>query len=431
MKSNLTIIALAAMLSTGVVASAQDYDDIYYDASKEAKVEKPRVVVTESYDYSNGYSNTDVTTYQYDNSYVAAEIVNGRDVDEYNRRGSYDEYYVTESDTTTTTTTTVTTTTTTTAPDYTYTTRIRRFDNPVIVIETNTDPLVNGLALITAAAVVPAVTWAWLSDPWDWGWYGWYTPYYSPWRYSAWYGPGPGYYGWGWGWSWGWSRPWCGGYYYGGYYGGWHGGWYGHHYYHGPRHGGWGDPGRHTTRYGGYSGGRRPNNHVGGGSRPIDGGHGGHGGQLTGNRGANRPGMVSGAGRNNIGRDAVSNHGGSVRPGQSRPSGSVGSNGGAVGRRPGVSSTPSSGSRPSGSVGSGRQSSRGSVSRPSQGSSPSRSSGYSGGGRSGGYSGGGRSGGFSGGGRSGGFSGGGRSGGFGGGGRSGGFGGGGGGGRRR
>ena len=80
MKSNLTIIALAAMLSTGVVASAQDYDDIYYDASKEAKVEKPRVVVTESYDYSNGYSNTDVTTYQYDNSYVAAEIVNGRDV---------------------------------------------------------------------------------------------------------------------------------------------------------------------------------------------------------------------------------------------------------------------------------------------------------------------------------------------------------------
>ena len=88
---------------TTMNVAAQDYDDIYYDASKDTKIEKPKATSSSSKQvevYSVADDNND---YQY-NAYAASdaainnyssgsEIVNGRDVDEYNRRYTDEEVY--------------------------------------------------------------------------------------------------------------------------------------------------------------------------------------------------------------------------------------------------------------------------------------------------------------------------------------------------
>ena len=180
MNRKLQIIAILILGCLGSVANAQDYDDIYYDSTK--KTSKPTVVSTPT------SSTTASPSYSYyDNSYSTSgsTIINGRDVDEYNLRGDYgaEEYVPTDS----------------IAvidqgelyEDYAYTTRIRKFYNPTIIVETTVptyyDPLY-APALATAAIATALSPWYW-SDYYYWNswrpyysYYGWHNPWYYSWN---------------------------------------------------------------------------------------------------------------------------------------------------------------------------------------------------------------------------------------------------------
>lgn len=231
----LTLLGAFA-LSSGVMTSAQDYDDIYYNSTQskpkvETKVSRQNVKKSASSEVLPQYSVGNDT------------YVNGRDVDEYNRRGAkYEKELVNQVDS-----------------DsiynnadgdlFTNTEKIEKFHNPDIVIRSNDPDLIElyydstpTVNLVIGSNWGPGFGWGYagLYDPW----YSWYDPWYSwytPW-YSSWYGPR-----WCAGWSWGWGGrydPWYG---FGWHHHGWGGpGWdYG---YHG---GGWGAGGRNV-------GGRRP-----------------------------------------------------------------------------------------------------------------------------------------------------------------------------
>lgn len=376
---------MGALLVGCACVMAQDYeDDIYYDGSKETKTVK---VVTKQVPPSSGYYGeltTQVTP--------LTGVVNGRDVDEYNRRyNNYDEsdtVYLTEE-------------------EFANTRRIEKFHNPTIVIRSNDPDLIEYYFDSTPTVnLIVGTDWSW-GPYWGWGyryydpWYSWSWGWNDPWYYSGWYG-------WGWyggyryhPWSY-WGRPWGG--YWGSYWGGgywgrpyhWDSGWYGYR-------------GHHYNS--GYNG-RRPglNYHGNRGNSGYD----GHG-RYAGNSGRSTVSGHNGINRGNLDKGGYAGGRGTMRPGNrsyndgataggGRSSG--GYSGGSTGRSTYTPSTRSHGGgrsyTPLGSSGRSYTPSTGGTSRsysPSTGGTRS-SGGFSGGGRSsGGFSGGshGGGGGFSGG----------------------------------
>lgn len=210
-----TILMLASVLSS----SAQFYDDLYYNPKKANKVTK--VKVKKSGNNQQIYiqpQQDDVTIYYEDIDYN--NIVNGRDVDEYNRRyttnADYGEEWTREdsiamaredlatyggSD------------------DYKYSRRIQAFYNPTIVIENDPSLDVAALGFVlgatSAAAWYPYSSWYWNNwrPSWSWniGWnsWGWGPSWSFNWNWGPSWNWGPG---WGWGHAWrpGWGHHgWC------------------------------------------------------------------------------------------------------------------------------------------------------------------------------------------------------------------------------
>ena len=405
----LTLLGVLA-LGAGTVIHAQDYDDIYYDGSKqttEVKRETKRVETqTTRTEVPTRYKVTVEKNYQTE-----------RDVDEYNRRGGI--YAQPENDTLYLD-----------APDYesqsTFgnTKRIERFYNPDIVVLSNDDELVElyydtaptiNLVIGTNYGFSPRFGWGiGYSTYWYDPWYGLYDPFFDPWYYSGWYGWHRPFYRWG-----GWYSPW----HYSSWGWGWHGGWHG---WYDPWARPWGHHGPHMWSYGNIyhnTGNRLPGDHrslLNGSSRR---GGGMTTGSRTGVRTAGNSGRMGGGTITN-GRTRPSTMSG-VTTGRTRPSSQIGNidrttrgaatggySGGSVRNRGTASSGYSGSTTRSYSPSSSSRSSDYSGSRSSYGSSRSssyggsRSSSYGSSRSSGGYSGGG----FSGGGRSsGGFGGGGSS----------------------
>lgn len=397
------VFALMGMLAiaAGSLIQAQDYDDIYYDASKsttgETKSSKSTKAMTPTRtvavygEVPERYSVTAGSNYRVE-----------RDDDEYNRRGAYDPdslaYEVDINGDTIF------------EEAFANTRRIERFYNPDIVILSDDDELVE--LYYDESPTINLIVGS------DWGYGSYYSPYYS-WGYGSYYYPwytgwyDPWYIGYGWYSPWRWHSPW--------YYGSWHWGWHYSPWYRTgwgwdyAWHPGWG--GRHWNDWTGTT-----SVHP---SRP------GYGRPAGVNLGGSRVGLATNRnGRSRVGADAGNRNGISPRGGDgNRPSGvgsstsrsrggyATGRGGGNMGSRgssgvtgrSGVSRSSSGGSRSySGSSSGGSRSYSG-------GSSSGGSRSYSGGSSSGGsrssggsYSGGGsRSGGSSGGGSHGGSSGGG------------------------
>ena len=212
----LLLAALLIAAAPAGMAWAQDYDDIYYDSSQEIKTtQKTVTTVTVDETDDDGVTYTNLPYF-----------VEERDVDEYNRRYTYDDYGYGVAYTTEEVEDTVET------EDFEYTERVRRFHNPAVIITSDNEDAVDlyvytrdDVNLVVGAPYYYGGWWGWGYDPWLWcDWY--YDPYYYfyyPWRRSYWYSCYWPYWGWGWGWTWGtghhhhghWANA------------GWHGG---HHY---------------------------------------------------------------------------------------------------------------------------------------------------------------------------------------------------------
>lgn len=308
MKIRLTLL-LGLFIAVSFVGSAQDYDDIYYNSSKSNKKENT-TKKTKSATTTAATSTSTVTQMPYSYTVVSntgySTVENGRDVDEYNRRGTsysvqdtvgYDSLSVAE------------------GQDFVYTDRIRRFYNPSVVVETGspevaesyyiaTTPNVNIIVGAPTYTYVPYSAWNWSwgwstwgYDYWSWSpYYSWHAVYHSPWYYD-------------WGWSFGWT---------------WH-----HHHHH-PHH--WWAPSYsfHKPIYGGKPHHVTvPSKHynTGGGRRPFGGG-------TAISNGSARPNNGTVSGRPNAGRRpvAVDNNGNRVTT-NTRSNATVSNNGG---RRPAV-----------------------------------------------------------------------------------------------
>ena len=260
MRLDVLLVSVMSVMTTMNVA-AQDYDDIYYDASKDTKIEKPKATSSSSKQvevYSVADDNND---YQY-NAYAASdaainnyssgsEIVNGRDVDEYNRRYTDEEVYEAPADDSSLAQNSSAASSqqysesyaTDGSDDYTYTKRIRAFYNPVVIVETPDLYYDAALLTYTVAALTPSFWYP------SWGWNYWGPSYHWSWHYSPW--------SWSWGWNWAYD-PWFGP----SWYSPWHYcGWGWSHHWHG---GGWHAPYPHyghSYAYNDY--GRRPFGNVG------------------------------------------------------------------------------------------------------------------------------------------------------------------------
>lgn len=387
----LSLLGLMA-LTAGSLVQAQDYDDIYYDASKaktttKVKVEKPAKTIAVYGEVPDEYKVIAQGNYQLE-----------RDEDEYNRRGAYDPEYEIDINGDTIY-----------EDAFANTRRIERFYNPDIVILSDDDELVE-LYYDESPTInlIVGSDWGYSSYGWAGSYYPWYTGWYEPW-YSDWYSPW--YYGWYSPWRYGWGRPVYYGYWHSPYYGWWSYSWYNHWGW--GHHHDWGWPGNYGNHYADW-GKHRPaiDRHSSGGF-----GSGRRAG-LASNR--NTRTRVDGGG----GRSSIASRGGSTSrssnvgtSGSSRRSGYASSRSGNMGsrtssgissRNSGISRSSSSGSyrgsssrgsysgsssnsssRSGSSRSSGSYSSGSSHSSGSYSSGSSRSSGSSGGGSHGGSSGGG------------------------------------------
>ena len=226
----LTLVGLLA-LSAGSILQAQDYDDIYYDASKsttvkKTKVEKPVKTIAVYGEVPDTYKVTAQSNYR-----------DERDVDEYNRRGAYDPEYAIDLNGDTIYGDTIY------EEAFANTHLIERFYNPDIVILSSDDDLIElyydespSINLIVGSDWGYGSYYGWASSyyPWYTGWYDpWYSwhswyPWYSPYYYS-WYRP---YHYWGWTYSpWYWGHThwyWGSGYHHGWNDWAWHGNTGGH-----------------------------------------------------------------------------------------------------------------------------------------------------------------------------------------------------------
>ena len=375
----LTLLGLMA-LSAATIVQAQDYDDIYYNASSSKSTEGKTVKVVKPAKTIAVYGEVPETYKVVANNNYRVE----RDVDEYNRRGGeYESNYEVDINGDTIY-----------EEAFANTRRIERFYNPDIVILSDDDDLVElyydespSINLIVGSDAFYGSSYGW---NWASSYYPWYTMgSYYPWRYS-WYDP------WYSSFYYGWYRP----YYYTSYYWGW-----GFHHWHNPRW--W------AGFYGWDNWHYYPHNYADWGHRPRpDRVHGTRGGSTHRNVGLadNRNGRSRvGGGRSavgsrgdNMGRSsAPSRNRGGIAPSRSS-SGNMGSRSSSgvsrsssVNRSSGISrssgvSRSSSASRSSGSYNSSSRSS-GSYSSGSR-SSGGYSSGSSGGSRSSGGGGGSRGG---------------------------------------
>ncbi|MDY6302355.1 MAG: hypothetical protein SPL96_10745 [Bacteroidales bacterium] len=340
-------------LGAGPLIQAQDYDDIYYDASKSSKVkvvsvEQPVKTIAVYGEVPEKYKVAVQSNYRVE-----------RDVDEYNRHGitqpefevdingdtiyfNNDSIYYEEE-------------------AFANTRRIERFYNPDIVILSDDDDLVE-LYYDESPSINLIIGSDWSYYSYGWGYdsfYPWYTGLYRPWYstwYDPWYYPYYGFYGWRWHgptlWHWSYYHPW-------GYWGphGWdtHWAWTS---WDRPIHGG--------HHHAGYSGWRDRGGRV----------------SPAGNRNGRVPVTMAGGGRNGISTKGASGN----RGGSNVGTGRTGRNGYAGNRRGGNMSDRSSG----GVGGSGVTTRSNGVTTRGTTSTygGSRSSGYSGGSRSSGYSGG-------------------------------------------
>lgn len=349
----LSLLGLMA-LTAGSLVQAQDYDDIYYDASKaktttKVKVEKPAKTIAVYGEVPDEYKVIAQGNYQLE-----------RDEDEYNRRGAYDPEYEIDINGDTIY-----------EDAFANTRRIERFYNPDIVILSDDDELVE-LYYDESPTInlIVGSDWGYSSYGWAGSYYPWYTGWYEPW-YSDWYSPW--YYGWYSPWRYGWGRPVYYGYWHSPYYGWWSYSWYNHWGW--GHHHDWGWPGNYGNHYADW-GKHRPaiDRHSSGGF-----GSGRRAG-LASNR--NTRTRVDGGG----GRSSIASRGGSTSrssnvgtSGSSRRSGYASSRSGNMGSRTssGISSRNSGISRSSSSG-----SYRGSSSRGSYSGSSSNSSSRSGSSRS-------------------------------------------------
>ncbi len=394
---------LGVMALTAGSLQAQDYDDIYYDASKaqpttktKVKVEKPAKTVAVYGDVPERYKLVVKDNYREE-----------RDVDEYNRRGAYEPKYEVDIN-----------------GDTIYfdgdsvmydddmfanTRRIERFYNPDIVILSDDDDLVE-LYYDESPTInlIVGSDWAYSSYGWSSSYYPWYTGWYEPW-YSDWYSP----------WYYGWYSPWRYGWYSPVYFGYWHSpyyGWWGHHWHNhwgwGPHYNDWGwsnthydwtthRPNRPHTNVGGSSVGRRAglaSNRNGRGRVDATGGRNSVSARRTSRSGSASAGMGGNRNRSGMASSRSGNMGSRNNSGITTRSGGASSRGSYSGGRSSSGGSYSSGSssRSGGSYSSGSSSrSGGSYSSGSSGSSrsggsySSGSSHSSGGGSHGGSSGGG------------------------------------------
>lgn len=236
---------MAVMLGSFLMVSAQSYydDDIYYDASKAPKVEKK---------VSSNRAVKKANTYQAipgSDAYVVYTD-NTRDVDEYNRRGSYravDNSSAADS---------------LSLNDFKYTRKIEKYYNPEVVTGSGDEELMYYYAN-TDNQNTPTQVNIYVDSPdywnpyfyssaWSWAWNrpAYMNPWYynNPWLWDAWtWGPS-------FSWSWGWGPSWTWGPSFG-----WSWGW-------GPSYGwGWGP----AYGWGGHIW-HRPGHHAGpGASRPV------------------------------------------------------------------------------------------------------------------------------------------------------------------
>lgn len=227
-------------LGAGSLVQAQDYDDIYYDASKapkaatKTKVEKPVKTIAVYGEVPTEYKVVAQSNYRVE-----------RDEDEYNRRGAYDPTYQTNYEID------INGDTIYFDVDSIYddesfanTRRIERFYNPDIVILSDDDDLVelyydeSPTINLVVGSDWGYASYGWASSyyPWYTGWYSpWYVGWYDPWAYSPWYYHGwhrPYHYGLWYSSYWGWNyNPWWSGRYWGYSDWGWH---WGHNNYYYP-----------------------------------------------------------------------------------------------------------------------------------------------------------------------------------------------------
>ena len=397
----LTIIG--ALLFGNSIAVAQDYDDVYYDTGSTKK--KTETTVRTKQTGANVAGKNPYFTQKAKTAVAvdtAAQVVNGRDVDEYNRRYADDaqQYYSDEA-------AAYEVADSTAGGDFTYTDRIVKFHNADVVVRSN-DPDLIELYYDNRPQVnivVGTTFGGWYGDPFYWGvydpWYSW--NWYRPYRYG-WYDP---WYSWGWGWgihsawhygwydpcwSWGWGHP--------------HYAWHGH---------GWGGGWNHGWARPYTDGGRLTAGHRGSvGRMPVKGSSSFAGGRPGYASSVRRGGMTEGSlssvrgSRAASGRASSINREGNKGYSSSRPGTTVSSRPGTTG-----SIRSSVGSQSSGRM-SQRRSSVGTTSRSSSYSrsydversssrstssysNDSRSSGFSSGFSSGSYSGGSSGGGMSGG----------------------------------
>lgn len=385
----LALIGLLA-LSAGAVMQAQDYDDIYYDASKSAsatKATKQSKTVSAYGEVPERYKAVAQDNYRVE-----------RDVDEYNRRGNFEPNYQLNYEVDINGDTIYFDGDTIYEEAFANTRRIERFYNPDVVILSDDDDLVElyydespsiNLVIGTDMGLAASYGWANTYYPWYTGWYPYYQPYYyspwfswydswSPYWYGSWYRPWHSDFLWGWSYMgyrpWWYGSPWAWDYGYG---------------YHSP----------HTYHWTGYNPGhgngtqrhfgthdRNANSRVGLASSRNPNGRTDHRAGTTGrSRGVSTPTGTSRSGSSSVRGGLATGRAGNMGSGRvgsatTRPS-STGSGriGGATTRPSGSVSRPaSSGSRPSSGVSS-RPSSSGSMgSRPSSsGSMGSRPSGGS------------------------------------------------------
>ncbi|MCC8113952.1 MAG: hypothetical protein LIP03_08140, partial [Bacteroidales bacterium] len=197
------LVAAAALMALPVIAVAQGYydDDIYYDSSKEEKTQKT-TKKTSAQRYSQGNYRL-VGTYEGTVEYPAADTYivdtqNTRDVDEYNRHGSFlvsDEVVVDSVST----------------DDFANTRRIERFHNPEVVSGSGDEELQYYYYSEPATVNIYVQNDPWYYPYWSWSWsfgspwysWNWALGYYDPWWGPCWgwtWGPA-----WSWGWNWGWG----------------------------------------------------------------------------------------------------------------------------------------------------------------------------------------------------------------------------------
>ena len=232
MKKYRVFALLGVLALTSGSLYAQDYDDIYYDASKsvttetkaKTKVVKPTKTIAVYGEVPETYKVAVRDNYRVE-----------RDVDEYNRHSVYEPQYEVDINGDTI------------YMDSTYvdddmfanTRRIERFYNPDIVILSDDDELVE--LYYDESPTINLV----VGSDWGYGsyyglgyassYYPWYTGWYEPWYYgwySPWHWHSPWYYGYtNWGfYNWGWTyySPWYYSYWNSPYWGwGHHHGWYG------------------------------------------------------------------------------------------------------------------------------------------------------------------------------------------------------------